>query len=136
MPSRAWRISLREGWVCAHKPALREEAWKRAAYGLRTAESPRMGCTATSAGVDPSCPDQRRGQGQLDLAVDGHSGVTRSTNNRSGITKIVKRLLAIDISHIVVEATGGYEEPLLEACCDVVPVGVQSQPYPIHSTAP
>jgi transposase len=65
----------------------------------------------TAVGIDV-------GKASLELAVDGHSGVTRFANNRSGIAKIVKRLLAIDVPRIVVEATGGYEEPLLEACCD------------------
>lgn len=65
----------------------------------------------TAAGIDV-------GKVSLDLAVDGDSGVTRFANNRSGTAKLVKRLLAIDVPHIVVEATGGYEDPLLEACCD------------------
>jgi len=30
----------------------------------------------------------------------------------------VERLLAMESPRVVVEATGGYEEPLLEACCD------------------
>ncbi|WP_129136803.1 hypothetical protein [Luteimonas sp. YGD11-2] len=54
----------------------------------------------------------------LDLAVDGQPGVDRFANNRAGINKVVKRLEAMDVQRIVVEATGGYEEPLLEACCD------------------
>jgi transposase len=65
----------------------------------------------TAVGIDV-------GKASLDLAVDGRSAVTRFANTRSGIAKIVKRLLAIDVPHIVVEATGGYEDPLLEACCD------------------
>lgn len=65
----------------------------------------------TAVGIDV-------GKASLDLAVDGHSRVTRFANTRSGIAKLLKRLLAIDAPHIVVEATGGYEEPLLEACCD------------------
>jgi transposase len=58
------------------------------------------------------------GKANLDLAVDGEAGVVRFANNRAGITKLVKRLLAMGAERIVVEATGGYEEPLLEACCD------------------
>ena len=58
------------------------------------------------------------GKANLDLAVDGQPGVDRFANNRAGINKVVKRLEAMDVQRIVVEATGGYEEPLLEACCD------------------
>jgi len=58
------------------------------------------------------------GKANLDLATDGESGVARFANNRAGIAKLVKRLVAMGAERIVVEATGGYEEPLLEACCD------------------
>ena len=58
------------------------------------------------------------GKANLDLAVDGQPGVDRFANNRAGITRLIKRLEAMDVQRIVVEATGGYEEPLLEACCD------------------
>lgn len=65
----------------------------------------------TAAGIDV-------GKASLDLAVDGYQGVTRFGNTPAGIAKLVKRLQAAGIRRIVVEATGGYEEPLLEACCD------------------
>lgn len=65
----------------------------------------------TAVGIDV-------GKASLDLAVDGRLGVTRFANNRSDITKIVKRLQAMESPRIVVEATGGYEDSLLEACCD------------------
>ena len=58
------------------------------------------------------------GKANLDLAWDGRPGVTRFANTRAGISKLVKRLQAAKMERIVVEATGGYEEPLLEACCD------------------
>jgi transposase len=65
----------------------------------------------TAVGIDV-------GKASLDMAVDGQLKVTRFANNRSGIAKLIKRLVAMDSPRIVVEATGGYEEPLLEACCD------------------
>src|SRR5699024_6902518 len=58
------------------------------------------------------------GKANLDLALDGQAGVVRFANNRSGIAKLVKRLRAAKVDRVVVEATGGYEEALLEACCD------------------
>src|SRR5690606_33594517 len=58
------------------------------------------------------------GKANLDLAVDGESGVARFANSRAGIAKLVTRLVAMGAERIVVEATGGYEEPLVEACCD------------------
>lgn len=65
----------------------------------------------TAVGIDV-------GKASLDLALDGQSSVTRFSNTRAGINKMVKRLQALKATRIVVEATGGYEEPLLEACCD------------------
>lgn len=58
------------------------------------------------------------GKANLDLVVDGQVGVTRFANSRAGIGKLLRRLQAAGVERIVVEATGGYEEPLLEACCD------------------
>lgn len=58
------------------------------------------------------------GKANLDLALDGQVGITRFANDPSGIAKLVQRLQASNIDRIVAEATGGYEEPLLEACCD------------------
>lgn len=58
------------------------------------------------------------GKASLDLAVDGQTEVVRYPNTIVGITKIVRRLQKLEATRIVVEATGGYEAPLLEACCD------------------
>ena len=65
----------------------------------------------TAVGIDV-------GKANLDVAVDGRAGITRHANSRSGITKLVKWLTGLDAPRIFVEATGGYEEPVLEACCD------------------
>lgn len=58
------------------------------------------------------------GKASLDLAVDGVPGVVRLANTAAGIRKLVVRLTKLDEPRIVVEATGGYEDALLEACCD------------------
>lgn len=58
------------------------------------------------------------GKAELDLAVDGVSGVTRFANTPAGIGKLVRRLESLGDARVVVEATGGYEDSLLEACCD------------------
>lgn len=65
----------------------------------------------TAVGIDV-------GKVNLDLAMDGQAKGVRFANNHAGIAQGVKRLQAAGASRIVVEATGGYEEPLLEACCD------------------
>ena len=65
----------------------------------------------TAVGIDV-------GKANLDVAVDGRAGVKRYANTRSGIAKLVSWLQGLEAPRIVLEATGGYEEPVLEACCD------------------
>lgn len=65
----------------------------------------------TAVGIDV-------GKAALDVAVDGVAGVTRFPNTAAGIGKLVRRLQGLTEPRIVVEATGGYEDALLEACCD------------------
>ena len=65
----------------------------------------------TAVGIDV-------GKAALDLAVDGVSAVVRFANTKVGIGKLVARLGKLEEPRIVVEATGGYEDALLEACCD------------------
>ncbi|WP_163843565.1 IS110 family transposase, partial [Pseudoxanthomonas sacheonensis] len=65
----------------------------------------------TAVGIDV-------GKAALDLAVDGVSGVTRFANSAVGIRKLVARLGRLNAPKIVVEATGGYEDPLLDVCCE------------------
>ena len=57
------------------------------------------------------------GKTNLDVAVEGSQGVTRYANTRSGIAKLVKWLRGREGPRIVVEATGGYEGAVREACC-------------------
>lgn len=65
----------------------------------------------TAVGIDV-------GKAALDLAIDGVPGVVRFTNSTAGIRKLVRRLANVGDVRVVVEATGGYEDALLEACCD------------------
>lgn len=65
----------------------------------------------TAVGIDV-------GKAALDVAVDGVAGVVRFANARAGIGKLVRHLRKLADARIVVEATGGYEDALLEACCD------------------
>lgn len=65
----------------------------------------------TAVGIDV-------GKVSLDLAIDGQIEVARYPNTMAGIAKVIRRLQILKTPRIVVEATGGYEEPLLDACCD------------------
>lgn len=65
----------------------------------------------TAVGIDV-------GKAALDVAIDGVRGVHRFANTAAGIGKLVGRLEEVVDARIVVEATGGYEDALLEAACD------------------
>lgn len=65
----------------------------------------------TAVGIDV-------GKVALDLAVDGEAGVQRFANTTAGISTLIRRLGKLAHARVVVEAIGGYEEALLEACCD------------------
>lgn len=65
----------------------------------------------TAVGIDV-------GKAALDVAIDGMPGVVRFANGSAGIRKLVRRLEDFPDARIVVEATGGYEDALVEACCD------------------
>ena len=56
------------------------------------------------------------GKAALDLAVRGDPAVRRFANTAAGIRRIRKELAGLGDVRIVVEATGGYEEALLDAC--------------------
>ncbi len=56
------------------------------------------------------------GKNSLDVAIHGEPGVQRFGNTGAGIRQLLKRLRRYDQVHIVVEATGGYEDAVLAAC--------------------
>lgn len=58
------------------------------------------------------------GKANLDVMVHGETKAQRFANTRLGVAKLVKRLLALPDAKIVLEATGGFEEAVLAACCD------------------
>jgi transposase len=65
----------------------------------------------TAVGIDV-------GKAALDVAIDGVPGVARFANTAAGIGKLIGRLKGIAGARVVVEATGGYEDALLDACGD------------------
>lgn len=65
----------------------------------------------TEAGIDV-------GKMALDLAVEGQPRLARFANMCHGIAKLVERLQFLGAPPVVLEAAGGYEEPVLDACCD------------------
>jgi transposase len=74
--------------------------------------------TAVWAGVDVA-------KAHLDLAVEGWAETQRSSNDDTGITCAVAWLRARQPAGIVVEATGGYERPLVLALTEAgLPVSV------------
>src|SRR6185312_9159803 len=58
------------------------------------------------------------GKTALDVAVHGDSAVRRFANTTVGIRKLLKALIGFGELRIVVEATGGYEEAVLNACTE------------------
>jgi transposase len=65
----------------------------------------------TAVGIDV-------GKASLDVAIDGRGRVLQFANGKAGIGKLLRQLRAVPEARIVVEATGGYEDALLEACHD------------------
>ncbi len=65
----------------------------------------------TAVGIDV-------GKAALDVAIEGRQSVMRVANSAGGIRKLVLLLAGLDQARVLVKATGGYEEALLEACCD------------------
>lgn len=65
----------------------------------------------TAVGIDV-------GKEGLDVAIDGVPAVARFRNDSTGRRALLRQLLSLDSPLIVVEATGGYEDPLLDACGD------------------
>lgn len=65
----------------------------------------------TAVGIDV-------GKANLDVMVHGDAKVQRFANTRTGIAKLVGHLQKLPDARIVLEATGGFEEAVLAACCD------------------
>jgi transposase len=64
----------------------------------------------TAVGIDV-------GKVNLDVLVHGDAKVQRFANSTAGIRRLVQRLQALPDARIVLEATGGFEEAVLAACC-------------------
>ena len=63
----------------------------------------------TAVGIDV-------GKASLDLSIHGQDKVMRFDNTTAGIDRLKQRLRPLADVRIVVEATGGYEQALLDAC--------------------
>jgi transposase len=55
---------------------------------------------------------------KLDLAVEGQPDVLAFANDAAGITRLIEQVRPLRPILIVVEATGGYERPILNAALD------------------
>jgi transposase len=82
----------------------------------------------TAAGVDV-------GKAFLDLAIDGLAGTARFPNDPSGQRQLVQVLATVDDPFVVVEATGGYEDALLDACASAGLVAARVNPRQSHAFA-
>lgn len=58
------------------------------------------------------------GKSQLDIHIHEHDNHWSSGNNAADIKALVSRLARYKLARIVVEATGGYERDLVEACAE------------------
>ena len=65
----------------------------------------------TAVGIDG-------GKASLEVTVEGTHAVKRFAHSRQGIGEVLRYLGKVDAPTVVVEATGGYEDALLAACCD------------------
>jgi transposase len=64
---------------------------------------------------------------KLDVAVLGHKAVTQVANSRRGIAKLVKHMQQLNPKLIVLEATGGYEEAVVQGLFEAgLPVALVS----------
>jgi transposase len=64
---------------------------------------------------------------KLDVAIWGEKSCPEFSNNKRGITKLVKQMLVVTPTLIVVEATGGYEESVVLALFEAgLPVALVS----------
>ena len=56
---------------------------------------------------------------RLDWALDGESGVRQHLNRPAEVRKLVRQLQSLQPERILIEATGGYERLLVDACAEV-----------------
>ncbi|MFT3894058.1 MAG: transposase [Anaerolineales bacterium] len=63
----------------------------------------------------------------LDVAIWGEKGCSEYSNSKRGIAKVVKQMVTLGAKLIVVEATGGYEEAVVQALFEAgLPVALVS----------
>ena len=76
------------------------------------------------------------GKDSLDICVYESDQAWPESNTQEGIRRLVKRLKRFRLTRVLVEATGGYERLLVEACTEFdIPIVIVVDPaYSIIST--
>lgn len=78
---------------------------------MKTISSAIIGSTERNVGIDV-------GKSSLDVIILETNTYLQAPNSPDGIKRLVSRLGRYKLSRIIVEATGGYERYLVEACAE------------------
>lgn len=95
---------------------------------MKTTSSTRIGNTERNVGIDV-------GKSTLDALILEADTYLQEPNSPEGIKRLVSRLSRYNLSRIVVEATGGYERYLVEACVEKMLPIIIVQPMQIRQFA-
>jgi len=95
---------------------------------MNTTSSARMGNTERNVGIDV-------GKTSLDVLVLETDTYLQEPNSPEGIRRLVTRLARYKLTRIIVEATGGYERYLVEACVEKAMPIIVVQPMQVRQFA-
>lgn len=95
---------------------------------MKTTSSANIGNTERNVGIDV-------GKSMLDVFILEVDTYLQEPNSPEGIKRLVSRLSRYKLSRIVVEATGGYERHLVEACAEKALPIIIVQPMQVRQFA-